>query len=102
VSAVQAAATPTVPLYRIARAPNPLAWPAQAYVGSERFDDPRRRFRTLYAAEQRRACFVETLAPYRPDLRQLAAEAKVASRESPREPSNIPADWCDERRIGRF
>jgi hypothetical protein len=50
----------------------------------------------------RRACFVETLAPYRPDLRQLAAEANVATRESPREPSKVPADWCDERRIGRF
>ncbi len=100
--AVQAATTPVAPLYRIGWSPNPLAWPPRAYIGSERFDDPRRRFRTLYAAEQRRACFVETLAQYRADLQQLAAEAVVASGERREEPPRVPIAWCDERRVGRF
>jgi hypothetical protein len=37
-----------------------------------RFDDARRRRRTLYAAELRLTCFFERLAPFRPSLALIA------------------------------
>jgi hypothetical protein len=59
-------------LWRIGRYPDPFAWVPWEYTGRGRFDDPLSQFRVLYTAEQRLACFVETLAPYRPDLDWLA------------------------------
>jgi len=35
-------------------------------IGQERFDDPLRQYRVLYAAAQRAGCFAETLAAFRP------------------------------------
>jgi hypothetical protein len=64
--------TPRGALHRIARLPDPLAWPPWEVVGGGRFDDPRREFRVLYAAAQRRGAFVETLAQFRPALHALA------------------------------
>jgi hypothetical protein len=52
--------------------PNPLDWLPIDRVGANRFDDPARQFRVLYAARQRTACFAETLALFRPSLELLA------------------------------
>ena len=81
--------TPADPLYRIGRAPDPLAWPPWEFVGSERFDDPeQRRYRVLYTGE-RFACFLETLAGFRPDLQGIVAKSLTPS-------------WLATRRIARF
>lgn len=71
-SPVRDAPAPAGVLNRIGRCPSPLAWLPWQAVGTGRFDDPRGEFRVLYAAEQRLACFVETLAPWRPSLEDLA------------------------------
>lgn len=80
---------PADPLYRIGREPDPLVWPPWEFVGAERFDDPeRRRYRVLYAGE-RYACFLETLANFRPHL------GGVVTR-------NLTKGWLDRRRVARF
>ncbi len=80
-------------LFRIGYCPNPLFWPDWQYVGDQRFDDPFRLFRILYLAEQRLACFVESLAPFRIPLDRLA----VGGRR-PR----VPADWTRARCAGQL
>ncbi len=59
-------------LYRIGRAPDPLAFPAVAFRGAGRYDDLQGRKGTLYAAVERRAAFLETLEVFRPDLLAIA------------------------------
>jgi hypothetical protein len=52
-------------------------------VGSGRFDDPTEEFRVLYAATQRRAAFIETLAPFRLSLEALAVLRGVTGTKEP-------------------
>ena len=99
---IQEAATPAGVLYRIGRYPDPLDWPEWEYIGEERFDDPQRRYRVLYAAEQRRVCFLETLARFRPSLELLAKLAAVSGSDEPMPTSSVPADWHTKRCIGRL
>jgi hypothetical protein len=101
------AATPTGMHYRIGRAPDPLAWTEWTYVGEGRFDGPRRprTFRVLYLAEQRLACFVETLANWRPSLTTLAAMEEMPAGERGDDVPTaafgvIPHDWHLKHRIG--
>lgn len=91
--------------YRIGRYPDPLALPPFEAIGHNRFDDPRGEFRVLYAAEQRLACFVETLAPFRPDielLTQLLQMPPGDRRNDVPEAGLIPAEWRETRRSGSF
>jgi len=62
-----AAVRPDGPLYRLAREPDPWAWPAWSHAGPDgtfgnRWDDPDGSYRVLYASSQRLGAFVETLA----------------------------------------
>jgi hypothetical protein len=75
-------------IYRIGRG-HPWQWPDWRYVGDSRFDDPARRFRVLYAGD-RRACFLETLAPFRPGLHDADQAGK------------IPQEWFATRRLAQF
>ncbi len=70
---IRLAADPAAPLYRIARPPDPLAFPPRMFAGGGRYDHPDAAFLTLYAAEQRRGAFVETLDAFRPSIAALAA-----------------------------
>ncbi len=79
----QRARTPRHHLYRIGRPPDPLAWPLHSVIGHERFVDPLRQYRVLYAAAQRAGCFAETLAAFRPSLASLAAERAVLNADEP-------------------
>jgi hypothetical protein len=68
------------PLYRIGRQPDAWAWPSWSSAGPDgtfgnRFDDPQREYRVLYASSQRVGAFLETLAPFR---RDVAIEAEYA------------------------
>ena len=98
-SRVRHARTPRGVLYRIGRLPDPLRWPPWEVAGGERFDDPRREFRVLYAAAQRRGAFVETLAPFRPTLESLARLQQLAGNEPPLPRSTVPADWYQRHAV---
>lgn len=100
---VREATAPSGPLYRVARPPEPLAWPDWQYVGNERFDDPERTYRVLYTAEEPRACFVEALAPWRPGIAALVRlQALPPGERGDRTPpfGRVAADWCAHRLLG--
>jgi hypothetical protein len=99
---------PRSPIYRVGRAPRPLAPPSWAYAASDgtfgnRFDDPsaRRgvppedRFRMLYFATTSAGAFGETIARRRPGLESLA-RAGVAAVPRP----VVSAAWRHARRLG--
>lgn len=97
------AAVPPARLYRVARAPDPLAWPPLEYSGGGRFDDERRGFSVLYAAEQPEACFVEVLAPFRPSVETLARiNAPTKDADFTRRLGTIGSDWCRSRLQAAF
>lgn len=91
---------PAGPLYRVGRRPDPLALPPPTFAGRERFDDPRGEFAVLYAAEQRVACFVETLAVYRPPLEYIASMRSFWRGRTPPRLGLVPADWQRLRMVG--
>src|SRR5688500_9973014 len=73
--------SPSSPLHRVARLPEPLRFAEWSYVGKGRFDDPearatpgppRGRFRVLYLASSRTCAFVEAVAHFRPDPELIA------------------------------
>jgi hypothetical protein len=100
-SAIVEAVPPIAPLYRVGRKPDPRVLPPHHVVGGNRFDDPLGDFRVLYAGETRLACFVETLAPLRPSVADIAALSASAG-VTVRPPRQIPADWRRARRIARL
>lgn len=96
-------ATPPDLLYRIGRWPAPCDLPPWDAVGLQRFDDPAGRFRVLYAAEDRRACFIETLATFRPPLQVDLDPLRPAwGGRRPPLPGRIPADWHRRRAVCRL
>lgn len=65
------------PVFRIARTPDPWAWPAWSQAGPDgtfgnRWDDCAGQFRVLYASSTRYGALLETLARFRPDLAAVA------------------------------
>ncbi len=89
-------------LYRIGWVPDPLAYPPWEYVGGERYDDPNREYRVLYAGAPRRVAFLETLAQFRPDPALLAAERDTGLSD---EDDSVLADpvpnlWLDRHLVG--
>lgn len=55
-------------VYRVGRVPDPWAFSEHRYCGNNRWDDPELNFRTIYAGDDLFACYVEVLAPLRPDM----------------------------------
>lgn len=62
------ATSPTQPVWRVGRVPDPWAWPAPEFAYGQRWDDSGRAFRTVYAGDTPVACFIEVLAHARPGL----------------------------------
>ena len=98
---------PGVLLYRIGRSPDPLSPPPLGAPknSGNRFDDPQSKFWVMYAAEQRRTCFAETLARFRPDLELLARLVALPGGEFGDEALElgvIPDDWHLKRMIAAF
>jgi RES domain len=90
-------------LYRIGRWPDPCGLPPWDATGLQRFDDPQGRFRVLYAAQDRRACFVETLAAFRPPLEADLESLRPAwGGRRPPPLGRIPADWHRRRAVCRL
>ena len=97
--------TPDGPLHRIARAPDPWAWPDWSYAGPDgtfgnRWDDPLGSYRVLYASTRRAGAFVETLARFRPDLSVIAGLEAIEGDNDAPTPGVVPRRWLEGRRIG--
>ncbi len=98
-----ASVEPDGPLCRVAREPDPWAWPDWSYAGPDgtfgnRYDDPQASYRVLYASSQRVGAFVETLARFRPDLEVIAELEQIEGDDEP--PAGVPRAWLERRRIG--
>jgi hypothetical protein len=96
---------PDGPLYRLARAPDPWAWPDWSYAGLDgtfgnRWDDPLGSYRVLYASTRRVGAFVETLARFRPDIQVVAALEAIEGDEDAPSPGVVPRRWLQGRRMG--
>src|SRR5512133_2550277 len=100
-SPVREALPPEI-LYRLGRLPNPLAWPPLKSTGAGRFDDALGRFSTLYAAEQRVACFIESLARFRLSPQALLQLRRMGGSEEPLIVPSVPGDWRAKRILSRF
>lgn len=91
-----------VTLYRVGRHPDPVAWTP---IGADRFDDPRKQCRVLYAAESVLPAFLDSLAPFRQSVDELLPllHAMPAShnRTAAHIPGNrVPLNWHLRRMIG--
>ena len=98
------AVSPIGPVHRLARRPDPWAWPDWAYAGNDgtfgnRYDDPRGEYRVLYASTERMGAFVETLARFRPDP-ALVAALDVIDDDEPVTAGVVPAEWLNDRAVG--
>ena len=98
------------PVFRVGHAPNPWTWTPWEYattgIFGGRWDDPSGTWRSLYVADTLLGCYLEVLAPFRPDL-SLAAELDVIDEDPDDEanyptaqPGTIPRRWCLDRKAG--
>jgi RES domain len=97
--------TPTAPLFRLGRKPDPWIPPDWSRAQPDgtfgnRFDDPQGNYRVLYAATQRVSCFVETLARFRPDLALIAELQAIAGEDDYVPLGAVPSDWYEPRVMG--
>jgi hypothetical protein len=96
---------PTEPVYRLGRRPDAWQPPEWSLAHSDgtfgnRFDDPDGYYRVLYASSQRLACFVETLARFRPDLSLLAELDAIEGENDFVRLGTLPRNWLDARTMG--
>lgn len=93
--------------WRVGFEPRPWAWTDWTYSREGRFDgrwdDPHGRWRTLYVADSKRACYLEVLAHFRGDT-TLAADLDGIEDEDPEHPTippgTVPAEWRKIRIVG--
>lgn len=93
-------------LFRIARRPNPWAWPPWEFQGVDgtfgnRWDDAHAVYRVIYASSQLAACFVEVLARFRPDPHVVAGLAEIAGPDDTLPAGVVPRSWLRNRVIGQ-
>lgn len=98
-------AAPPARILRIGRKPNPWAWPRWEIAGEDgtfgnRWDDARSMYRVLYGSSQLEACFVETLARFRPDPQVLAGLARIEGDDGTGPAGLLPRSWLQGRVIG--
>lgn len=101
---VREVAAPDGGVWRVARAPDPLALPDLAPRSSldkpqlgNRFDSPSGSYRTLYFATTLSGCYGETLARFRPDPALAAVIGDDWSRGGFMGIGDVPADWRQRR-----
>lgn len=95
-------------VHRVGYASGPWMWTPWQYAEDGRFtgrwDDPDGHWRALYAADTRLACYLECLAPFRPDPHVAEQLAGITVDDPDDELTlpggTVPADWRRARRIG--
>jgi len=92
-------------IYRLSRKPDPWAAPDWAAAGPDgtfgnRFDDPKKTYRVLYASSQRLGCFLETLARFRADPKLLAELAEIDGHDDYTPAGEVPIEWAEKRVMG--
>jgi len=92
-------------VYRLGRQPDPWVPPDWAYAGEDgtfgnRFDDPNRTYRVLYASSSRLGCFLETLARFRVDVALQAALAEISGPDDYLPLGVVPREWRGRRAMG--
>ena len=97
--------TPAGLTFRLARAPDPWAWPdwSQANVDGtfgNRWDDPEGAYRVLYASSSRFGALLETLAPFRPDLGVVEGLREIEGGDEPIAAGTVPHEWFTNRLVG--
>lgn len=95
----------TGPAFRLARAPDPWAWPDWNQAGPDgtfgnRWDDPAGSYRVLYASSTRFGALIETLSPFRPDLDVVAGLRDIEGDGELVAPGTIPREWFEQRLMG--
>src|SRR5258708_27840846 len=100
-------------ILRVGRKPDPWAWPRWEVAGEDgtfgnRWYDAHSTYRVLYGSSQLVACFIETLARFRPDPHVLAELARIEGPEAAPAPRLLPRSWlqgrvvCEASVLGRF
>jgi hypothetical protein len=93
-------------VYRIARAPDPWAWPDWVDAGTDgtfgnRWDDPESSYRVVYASSSKLGAFVEVLARFRPDPQVAAGVLEVKGEGTAMSGAGLlPSSWIGARRLG--
>jgi hypothetical protein len=92
-------------VYRVARTPDPWAWPDWTQAESDgtfgnRWDDPQGTYRVLYASSSRFGALIETLARFRPDLAVIAGLEEIDGPDEPTTAGIVPREWYANRLIG--
>ena len=95
---------PAGPVFRLARAPDPWAWPDWSQASFDgtfgnRWDDPEGAYRVLYASSTRFGALLETLARFRPDLAVIAGLSEIEGRDDPIDAPFLPEGKDPSRRI---
>lgn len=90
--------------FRIGRKPNPWEWPDWAFAGPDgtfgnRWDDPRKTYRVLYAATEKLGAFLEILARFRPDPAVIVGLAEIDGEDDCFPIGRVPASLIQNRLI---
>jgi hypothetical protein len=91
---------PARPVWRLGHRRAPLAFIPLEHCGWQgRWDDPRRAYRTLYAARDAETCLREVLADLRPDTTMLAEFRELFGRDRGVEAAagTVPAEFRRQR-----
>lgn len=102
---VQCATVHAQAIHRVGYKPDPWQWTPWEYAYNGRFDgrwdDPDGVWRALYVGETALACYLEVLAPFRPDPTLADELAEIVSdAEDPAIPPGVlPVSWCSPRTV---
>jgi len=98
---------PSQRVYRVGYKPSSWRWTPWVYADHGRFDgrwdDPDGIWRTLYVGASTLACYLEVLAPFRPDpilaaeLDDIVDDQEDGVTMAP--PGTLPLSWCTDRLI---
>lgn len=104
VGAVQCVGLDRRVVHRVGYRPRPWDWTPWEYAAAGRFDgrwdDPDGIWRMLYTGSTELSCYLEVLAPFRPDPVLVSELAEVVDDDE-RFPTGLPGllarDWCGPR-----
>jgi hypothetical protein len=92
-------------VFRLARTPDPWAWPDWSRAEPDgtfgnRWDDPGGTYRVLYASSTVFGALLETLSRFRPDLAVVASLEEIEGEDDLVAAGTVPQEWFGARVIG--